>query len=106
MYAIDIKYTREFLAGDTVGIGSGFLLSRTMARGTFPSTGRSRFLARPGPVPLQRPYVHHSCDVAAAYSGRRGPRGALHARDVPLPLFDSMLSETPGARQPLSTSVD
>ena len=34
------------------------------------------------------------------------PRESLHARDVPLPLFGSMLSETPGARQPLSTRVD
>ena len=77
-----------------------------IARGTFHSTGISRFIARPGPVPLQRPHVHPSCDVAAAYSGRLGPRESLHARDVPLPLFGSMLSETPGARQPLSISVD
>jgi hypothetical protein len=85
---------------------SVFRLLRAMARGTFHSTGMSRFIARPGPVPLQRPHGHRSCDVANAYAGRFGPRESLHARDVPLPLFGSMLSETPGARQPLSPSVD
>jgi hypothetical protein len=83
-----------------------FLLSRAIARGTFHSTGMSRFIAKPGPVPLQSPHVHRFCYVAAAYSGRLGPRESLHARDVPLPLFGSMLSETPGARQPLSASMD
>ena len=46
-----------------------FLLSRTFERGTFHSTGISRFIATPGPVPLQRPLLNHSCYVAHAYSG-------------------------------------
>src|SRR5215468_431008 len=83
-------------------IVSVFPLSRVLARGTFHSTGVSRFIARPGPVPLQRPHLHRFCYVAGAYSGMACPRGSLYARIAPLPLFGSMLSETPGARQSLS----
>ena len=83
-------------------IVSVFPLSRVLARGTFPSTGVSRFIARPGPVPLQRLHLHRFCYVAGAYSGTACPRESLYARVAPLPLFGSMLSETPGARQPLS----
>jgi hypothetical protein len=101
-YPFEVWAHREF----TPCIVSVFLLLRAIARGTFHSTGISRFIARPGPVPLQRPHVHRSCYIANAYSGRFGPRESLHARDVSLPLFGSMLSETPGARQPLSPSVD
>jgi len=85
---------------------SVFTLARVIERGTFHSTGMSRFLAPPGPVPLQRPHVPHSWYVADAYAGRPCLRGSLHARIAPLPLFDSMLSETPGARQPLSSHVN
>jgi hypothetical protein len=83
-------------------IVSVFPLSRVLARGTFHSTGMSRFIARLGPVPLQRPPVNRFCYVAGSYSGTACPRGSLHARVAPLPLFGSMLSETPGARQSLS----
>ena len=83
-------------------IVSVFPLSRVIERGTFHSTGISRFIARPGPVPLQSPHVNRFCYVAGSYSGRHGPRVSLHARIAPLPLFGSMLSETPGARQSLS----
>jgi hypothetical protein len=83
-------------------IVSVFPLSRVLARGTFHSTGVSRFIARPGPVPLQRPHLNRSCYVAGSYSGTVCPRESLHARVAPLPLFGSMLSETPGARQSLS----
>ena len=86
-------------------IVSVFPLARVIERGTFHFTGMSRFLATPGPVPLQRPHVPRSCYVADAYSDRPCLRGSLHARIAPLPLFDSMLSETPGARQPLSAHV-
>jgi len=81
---------------------SMFPLARVLARGTFHSTGMSRFLASPGPVPLQRPHLHRCCDVAGSYSGTACPRESLHARGAPLPLFGSLLSETPGARQALS----
>src|SRR5919197_4256485 len=87
-------------------IVSVFPLARVIERGTFHSTGISRFLATPGPVPLQRPHVPRSCYVADAYSGRPCLRESLHARIAPRPLFDSMLSETPGARQPLSSHVN
>ncbi len=83
-------------------IVSVFPLSRVLKRGTFHSTGMSRFIARPVPVPLQSPHLNRFCDVAGAYSGTACPRGSLHARIAPLPLFGSMLSETPGARQSLS----
>ena len=83
-------------------IVSVFPLSRVLQRGTFHSAGISSFIARPGPVPLQRPHLHRFCYVAGAYSGIACPRGSLHARIAPLPLFGSMLSETPGARQSLS----
>jgi hypothetical protein len=83
-------------------IVSVFPLSRVLQRGTFHSTGMSRFIARPGPVPLQSPHLNCFCYVASSYSGTACPRGALHARIAPLPLFGSMLSETPGARQSLS----
>src|SRR5215475_16112771 len=86
----------------TPWIVSVFPLSRVLARGTFHSTGVSRFIARPGPVPLQRLLLHRFCDVAGAYSGTTCPRESLHARVAPLPLCGSMLSETPGARQSLS----
>src|SRR4051794_11538399 len=89
--------------GFTPCIVSVFPLSRVIARGTFPSTGMSRFLAPPGPVPLQSSHVTRSWYVADASSGHPCLRGALHARIAPRPLFDSMLSETPGARQPLSS---
>src|SRR6266850_154295 len=88
--------------GFTPCIVSVFPLSRVLARGTFHSTGVSRFIARPGPVPLQRLHLHRFCYVAGAYSGTACPRESLYARVAPLPLFGSMLSETPGARQPLS----
>ncbi len=83
-------------------IVSVFPLARVLARGTFHSTGMSRFVARPGPVPRQSPPLHRFCDVAGSYSGTACPRGSLYARVAPLPLFGSMLSETPGARQSLS----
>src|SRR5215475_581047 len=83
-------------------IVSVFPLSRVLERGTFHSTGVSRFIARPGPVPLQRLLLNRFCYVAGSYSGTTCPRESLHARVAPLPLFGSMLSETPGARQSLS----
>src|SRR5262252_172035 len=83
-------------------IVSVFPLSRVLERGTLHSTGISRFIARPGPVPLQRPHLNRFCYVAGSYSGTACPRESLHARVAPLPLFGSMLSETPGARQALS----
>ena len=81
---------------------SVFPLSRVLQRETFHSTGMSRFIARPGPVPLQSHHGNGFCYVARPYSGWHDPRVSLYARIAPLPLFGSMLSETPGARQSLS----
>src|SRR4029450_6346976 len=83
-------------------IVSVFPLSRVLERGTFHSTGISRFIARPGPVPLQSHHGNGFFHVARPYSGWHDPRVSLYARIAPLPLFGSMLSETPGARQALS----
>jgi hypothetical protein len=83
-------------------IVSVFPLSRVLERGTFHSTGMSRFIARPGPVPLQSHHGNGFFYVARPYSGWHDPRVSLYARIAPLPLFGSMLSETPGARQSLS----
>jgi hypothetical protein len=83
-------------------IVSVFPLSRVLERGTFHSTGISRFIARPGPVPLQSHHGNGFFYVARPYSGLHDPRVSLYARIAPLPLFGSMLSETPGARQSLS----
>jgi hypothetical protein len=59
----------------TPWIVSVFLLARTFECGTFHSTGISRFIATPGPVPLQRPHLNHSCYVAHAYSGPAAQEG-------------------------------
>ena len=91
-YPVEVWAHRVF----TPCIVSVFPLSRVIARGTFHSTGMSRFIARPGPVTLQRPHVHRSCYVDGANSGHSCPRGSLHARFAPQLLFDSMLSENPG----------
>src|SRR5262247_2686209 len=47
--------------GFTPCIVSVFPLSRVLQRGTFHSTGISRFIARPGPVPLQSPHLNCFC---------------------------------------------
>ena len=52
-----------------------FLLARTFERGNLHSTGISRFIATPVPVPLQRPLLNHSCYVAHAYSGPESQEG-------------------------------
>jgi hypothetical protein len=50
-------------------IVSVFLLLQVIERGTFRSTEMSRFIATPGPVPLQSPHLTRSYDVAGSYSG-------------------------------------
>ena len=54
---------------------SVFLLPRTFERGNLHSTGMSRFIATPVPVPLQRPHLNHSCYVAHSYSGTAAQEG-------------------------------
>jgi hypothetical protein len=73
-----------------------------LARGTFHSTGVRRFIARPGPVPLQSRHGNAFFYVARSYAGLHNPRVSRQARIAPLPLFGSMLSETPGVHQSLS----
>ena len=84
---------------------SVFPLSRAMERGNLHSTGISRFIAKPVPVPLQGGRLNTFCYVVCSYSGAI-PKNSLHARMAPLWLFDSMRSETPGAREPLSYDAD
>lgn len=86
-------------------IVSVFPLSRVIERGNFHSTGINRFIATPVPVPLRRNRLNGSFDVACSYSDRMCPRVSAYARIAPLPLFGSMLSETPGARPSLSFNV-
>jgi len=61
-------------------------LSRVIERGTFHSTGMSRFIANTRSVPLQRPHVNRSFYVDGSYSGHLYPRGSLHARIGPPPV--------------------
>src|SRR5437764_6805975 len=65
----------------------------------------SRFIALLVPVPLQSHHGNGFFSIARSSSGWHGPSVSLHARIAPLPLCGSMLSETPGARQPLSSPV-
>src|SRR4029434_8161697 len=78
-------------------IVSVFTVSRVLERGTLHSTGMSRFIARPGPVPWQSHHGNGFFYVARPYSGWHDPRVSLHARIAPLPLSGSVLTETPGA---------
>ena len=85
---------------------SVFPLSRTIDRENLHSTGISRFIAKPVPVPLRSCYLRPSFYVGPSYSGTVRPRASPYARIAPLSLFGSMLSETPGARNPLSCNAN
>ena len=78
-----------------------FFYGRSSA-GTFHSTGISRVIATPVPVPLQRPHLNHSCYVAHTYSGPAAQEGLC----TPGLLHDCCSTrcclKTPGARQSLS----
>ena len=76
-----------------------FLLARVFECGNFHSTGISRFIAKPVPVPLRSRRLTAFFYVGQSYSGDDRPRASPHARVAPLSLFGSMLSETPGARE-------
>src|SRR6266446_2855572 len=62
-------------------IVSVFPLSRVLERGTFHSTGVSRFIARPGPVPLQSHHRNGFFDVARSYSGWHWPKSVSACQD-------------------------
>src|SRR4030095_550052 len=57
--------------GFTPCIVSVFPLSLVLERGTFHSTAINRFIAQPGPVPLQGPHVNRFCYVAGHTQARR-----------------------------------
>ncbi len=82
-----------------------FLPSRASECGNLHSTGISRFIAKPVPVPLRSRHLRAFFYVGPSYSGDIRPRASPHARIAPLLLLGSMLSETPGAREPLSYSA-
>ena len=77
------------------------LLSRTFERGNLHSTGISRFIATPVPVPLREVPLNSSYHVACSYSGAR-PKILLASQGCSMIVAGSMLSETPGAWNPLS----
>jgi hypothetical protein len=82
-----------------------FLPSRASECGNLHSAVISRFNAKPVPVPLRSRRLRAFFHVGPSYSGEIRPRASPHARIAPLSLFGSMLSETPGAREPLSSSA-
>jgi len=62
---------------------SVFLLARVFECGNFHSTGISRFIAKPVPVPLQEGHLNIFYHVECSYSGSF-TRTALYARFAPL----------------------
>ena len=83
---------------------SVFLLSRTFERGNLHSTGISRFIAKPVPVPIREGRLNSSYHVACSYSGAI-PKILPASQDCSMIVAGSMLSETPGAWNPLSCSA-
>ena len=83
---------------------SVFLLSRTFERGNLHSTGISRFIAKPVPVPIREGRLNSSFHVACSYSGAI-PKILPASQDCSMIVAGSMLSETPGAWNPLSCSA-
>jgi len=77
---------------------SVFLLPRVFECGNFHSTGISRFIAKPVPVPLQGNHLNRFFYVACSYSGVV-PKNLPACQDCYIIVVDSMLSETPGARK-------
>ncbi len=80
---------------------SVFLLPRVFECGNFHSTGISRFIVKPVPVPLQVSHLNRFFHVACSYSGIM-PKSLPIRQDCSTIVVGSMLSETPGAREPLS----
>ena len=74
---------------------SVFLLARTFERGNLHSTGMSRFIATPAPVPLRDGRLNSSSHVACSYSGAR-PKDLPASQGCSMFVAGSMLSETPG----------
>ncbi len=83
---------------------SVFLLSRTFERGNLHSTGISRFIATPVPVPLREGRLNSSSHVACSFSGAI-PKSLPASQGCSMIVAGSMLSETPGAWTPLSCSA-
>ncbi len=82
-----------------------FLLARVFECGNFHSTGISRFIDKPVPVPLQVGHLNRFFHVACSYSGVL-PKSLPACQDCSIIVVDSMLSETPGARNPLSCNAN
>ena len=82
-----------------------FLLARVFECGNFHSTGISRFIAKPVPVPLQGNRLNRFFHVACSYSGVM-PKNLPACQDCYIIVVDSMLSETPGALNPLSCNAN
>ena len=84
---------------------SVFLLARVFECGNFHSTRISRFIVKPVPVPLQVSHLNRFFHVACSYSGIM-PKSLPAYQDCSIIVVDSMLSETPGARSPLSCNAN
>ena len=82
-----------------------FLLARVLECGNFRSAGISRFIVKPVPVPLQVSHLNRFFHVACSYSGIL-PKSLPACQDCFIIVVDSMLSETPGARSPLSCNAN
>ena len=78
-----------------------FLLARVFECGNFHSTGISRFIVKPVPVPLQVSHLNRFFHVASSYSGFL-PKSLPACQVCSIIVVGSMLSKTPGAREPLS----
>src|SRR5262252_3451821 len=89
----------------TPWIVSVFPLSRVIVRGPFTPRGLAASSLDQVPSHCRATIGTASFTLPVPTQVGIGPRVSLHARIAPLPLFGSMLSETPGARQPLSSHV-
>ena len=81
-----------------------FLLPRTLECGNLHSTGISRFIAKPVPVPIRKDRLDCFYHVACPYSGAI-PKNLPASQGCSMIVAGSMLSETPGAWNPLSGSA-
>ncbi len=78
-----------------------FLFARVFECGNFHSTGISRFIAKPVPVPMRNGHLNSFFHVACSYSGAI-PESLPASQGCSMIVAGSMLSETPGAWTPLS----
>ena len=84
---------------------SVFLLARVFECGNFHSTGISRFIAKPVPVPLQGSRLNRFFHVACSYSGVV-PKTSLYARIATLSLLTRCCLGPRRLENPLSCNAN